>query len=127
MERLDPRAVKRISGPAWDGIRSQFDQINGILLSVAEDIRGNLTTIYVKYAGTTTGDRPYAVVWTKKSTELVVGFALPDSIVCPLLCPAPTGYKYAGLTKYLIVRPGDTVPPEIHGWARQAYENARQQ
>lgn len=127
MERLDSRAVERISGPAWEGIRPQFNQIAEAILSVAEDTKGELTTIYIKYSGPSTRNRPYAVVWVKKSTELVVGFSLPSVTASPLLQAAPAGCKYAGLTKYFVIRPGDSVPPDVTDWARQAYENAKQQ
>ena len=122
MERLDPRAVERISGPAWEPILPQFTEISNSLLTVSQDTTGELTTIYIKYSGPSTQGRPYAVVWVKKSTELVVGFALPESFDSELLGPAPHRCKYAGLTKYLVIRPGDTLPSDIGTWARQAYE-----
>lgn len=122
MERLDSRASERISGLSWDPIRAQFTEINEALLDVSEETKGELTTIYIKYSGLSTQGRPYAVVWVKKSTELVVGFAIPEEVEPPLLTSAPQGCRYAGLTKYLVVRPGDTVPSDIRTWAQQAYE-----
>ena len=126
MERLDPRAFDRISGPSWEPIRPQFTEINDALLQVSEDTKGDLTTIYIKYSGPSTQGRPYAVVWVKKSTELVVGFALPKTVDSPLLRSAPHGCRYAGLTQYLVIRPGDTLPSELATWVQQAYETAKQ-
>ncbi|MEI8374626.1 MAG: hypothetical protein WCJ35_17510 [Planctomycetota bacterium] len=127
MERLDPKATDRVSGPAWEPIRPQFNEINDALLQVSKDTKGDLTTIYIKYSGPSTQGRPYAVVWVKKSTELVVGFSLPETVVSPLLVSAPPKHKYAGLTKYLIIHPGDTLPSELATWVQEAYDTAKQQ
>ena len=126
MERLDPRATERISGPSWEAMRPKFAEINEALLSVSSDAQGELTTIYVKYTAPSTGGRPYAVVWLKKSTELVVGFSLPDSVTSPRLTPPPRAYRYSGLTKYLILSPDDPLPAELATWAAQAYQHVLQ-
>ncbi|MGO9108620.1 MAG: hypothetical protein ACLP9L_05245, partial [Thermoguttaceae bacterium] len=69
--------------------------------------------------------QPYAVLWVKKSTELVLGLALPDSTTATEFQSAPKGCKYAGLTKYLVIKPEDQVPSDIQYWAREAYENLK--
>ena len=122
MERLDERAVERISGPSWDAIREHFERLHTELIAVSPTARGELTTIYVKYISDDTAGRPYAVVWIKKSTELVIGLSLPDDARTNLLSDAPRGCKYAGLTAYLVVRPSDELPAEIGDWVRRAYQ-----
>jgi hypothetical protein len=125
MERLDPRAEKRISGPAWLGLRAQFEQISEALLSVTPSDRGELTTIYVKFVADEIGNQPYGVVWLKKSSDLVIGLALPEGYKSTALGPPPPGCKYAGLTSFLRITPKDTVPPQIAQWALDAYEHGR--
>ncbi len=128
IERLSNVAVERVSGPAWESLRQPFLDMSESLLGVAPESVAVLTTIYVKYQLT---DSPssdvFAVVWLKNSKQLVVGLTLPQEVESPLLGAAPTGMKYKGLTKYLIVKPGDTLPPELSSWAKAAYENALSQ
>ena len=125
MSSLDPRAIERISGRAWVGLRPLFTRINEALLSVSEDAHGELTTIYIKYTTPDTGSQPYGVVWVKKASELVLGLALPDSITSTLFQIAPPGCKYAGLTKFVVIKPGDEIPDDIAHWIEQAYQNMK--
>ena len=74
--RMDPRALERVSGPSWRKMRPLFDQVSGLLLSVSATARGELTTIYVKFLDQETGPQPYAVLWIKKASEMVLGLAL---------------------------------------------------
>lgn len=124
MERLDPRAIERISGPAWSRLRLQFEQIHQALIDVAATVHGTLTTIYVKY---TDDDRcrsePFAVLWTKTSKQLVLGLALPETFNADLLGAAPPRHSYAGLTRYLVIAEGETIPVELAEWGRAAYEH----
>jgi hypothetical protein len=113
--------VKRISGPAWAGLRRQFGEVNDSLLSVSASARGELTTIYIKYLSDETNKQPYSVVWLKKSTEIVVGLALPEGYESPALMPPLPGYKYARLTAFLMITPQDDIPPLLTEWARDAY------
>src|SRR5262245_42829514 len=122
-ERLDPKAVERISGEAWQSMRPLFDRLNDELLSVSPTVTGVLTTIYIKYASPETSAQPYAVVWVKKSTEIVVGLSLPSDFGADGLVEVPHGYKYAGLTKYLVLRKGAELPPSFGDWVRQAYSH----
>ena len=125
MERLDSRTIQRVSGPAWNAIRSLFERVSDTLLSVCPSATGELTTIYVKYGSAETGGRPYAVVWVRKSTELTVGLALPDGFTSPDLKPAPSRYKYAGLTGYFQLTPDNEPPASLEQWAKLAFENLK--
>ena len=125
MERLDSRARKKISGPAWHKLRPLFDEINKALLTVSPSARGKLMTIYVKYVSDETGSQPYAVLWLKKSSQLVLGLALPQSYHATFLAPTPPGYNYAGLTAFLTVTVDTPVPEELTQWVQDAYDNVR--
>ena len=122
MERLDKRALERIDGPAWDGLRSQFEAIHNMLISVSESVTGVLTTIYVKYATSPTA-KPFAVLWIKNSKQLALGLALPEHYGHPLLVATPSGHAYSGLNKFVVVANGDAVPPEMAEVIRAAYEH----
>ena len=126
MEQLDPRVFKRMSGPSWNGLRNQFDRISDALLAVSPYARGELTTIYVKYAADETKNQPYGVVWLKKSTELIVGLALPEGYEAPGTEPPLPGYKYAKLTAFLRITPQDAVPGQISQWALDAYQHVKE-
>lgn len=122
-DRLDQRARERIGGPAWDAIRSVISTVHSALVSPSGTSLGELTTIYVKYLDPAVGASPYAVMWIKKSSSLVVGLALPTTATSPLFVSAPAGCKYAGLTKYLCFSAGDAVPSQLPSWAFEAYQN----
>lgn len=125
MERLDTRAVDRISGPAWEALRPTFNFIHSALVSVSPTVRGDLTTIYIKYTAPETGNSPFAVIWVKKSSELVVGLAFPRDDVPPEFTGPPAGCMYAGLTGYLKLTPQSSVPTSIAEWARVAFQFVR--
>lgn len=125
MERLDERAVDRISGPAWVSLRPQFEAIHAALIGIAPDVSGVLTTIYIKYSSPPLGHKPFAVVWVKKASEIVVGLALPVDSVPEALSAPPTGFKYAGLTGYFKVTVDDAVPGDLSQWAECAYEHTK--
>lgn len=122
IERLDPRAIKKISGPAWDTLRPAFAMLNDRLLGVSDDVNGELTTIYIKYRGETTHNQPFGVVWVKKASQLVVGLSLPESFEHERFVPTPKGCTYAGLTKFLIVDANLGVPDEFDDWAKAAHK-----
>jgi hypothetical protein len=122
-ERLDPRVVEKVSGPAWESMRPVFDRISAALLAVSPTATGALTTIYVKYSAPETKGQPYAVVWIKKATEIVVGLALPDDCDSEFFVDAPRGCKYSGLTKYLVLRDNTKVPEPFSEWAQLAYSH----
>ncbi len=123
-ERLSPDAVKRVSGASWEALRSLFFEVSDTLLNVNTDSVGVLTTIYVKYQTSPNPSSPvFAVAWLKPSTQLVLGLALPGHVESRLLEPAPKGMTYKGLTKYLVLKPGDSMPSALSEWAATAYEN----
>ncbi len=126
IERLDSKAVKKISGPSWDSIRDLFATINDKLLSVSENVSGELTTIYIKYSSTDTAGLPFSVVWIKKASEIVVGLSLPDHVVSSRLVGPPKGCKYAGLTKFFVVDELNSPPEELEQWANEAYQFRKQ-
>lgn len=104
-------------------MREPFEWIHSRLVAASPTARGELTTIYVKYASDETAGRPFAVVWIKKSSELVVGLSLPENIRPGWCGEAPRGYKYSGLTGYLTVHVGDTFPEDFESFVRLAYNN----
>src|SRR5271166_7145826 len=93
-DRMDPRALVRVSGPSWRKMRPLFDQVSGLLLSVSATARGELTTIYVKFLDQETRPQPYAVLWIKKAREMVLGLSIPDEATPPYFVQAPPGYGY---------------------------------
>lgn len=120
-KRLDPRAVERTSGPAWQPLYSLFLQLSEVLLDAHPEATSALTTIYVKFeTESPEGRRPFAVVWLKRSSELAVGLALPHAVSHARLIDPPAGMKYPLLTRFLILRPGDSLPPELAEWSRLA-------
>jgi hypothetical protein len=123
LEQLDQRANERISGPAWDELRPIITAVHSALVSPSSTASGELTTIYVKYTNAAAGANPYAVMWIKKSSSLVLGLALPATHSSPLFMAAPTGCKYAGLTKYLTFTTGDIIPPDLSSWVEAAYRS----
>ena len=82
------------------------------------------TTIYLKFCGGTMRTEVYAVVWLKTSKQLVIGLSLPETVESPRLSPPPHGMKYKGLTKYLTLSAGDTLPDSFADWAKLAFEAA---
>src|SRR5262245_55173257 len=82
-ERLDPRALKRVSGHSWQRMRPLFEQVSNTILSLSPTANGKLTTIYVKFVSQETGIHPFAVLWIKKASEMVLGLALPERETSP--------------------------------------------
>jgi hypothetical protein len=125
MAQLDEKAIRKISGPAWSGLRPLVLAASERLLAAADGGTSELTTVYVKFsASTRPGAEVYAVVWIKTSKQLTIGLALPAGIYHDPLQDAPPGFRYKGLTKYLILHPGDELPAAFDIWAKQAYANA---
>ena len=126
--RLSSDAVQRVSGRAWDELRPLFLQVSDTLLGVSATAVGVLTTIYVKYQLEDSPTSPvFAVVWLKKSSQLVVGLAVPDEIHSPCLVEAPKGMTYRGLSRYLALQAGCALPADFRAWAEQAHANVAQQ
>ncbi len=126
--RLSSAAVQRVSGRAWDELRPLFLEVSDALLGVSTKAVGVLTTIYVKYQLEDSSTSPvFSVVWLKKSSQLVVGLAVPGEIHSPHLVEAPKGMTYRGLSRYLVLQAGCTLPEEFRSWAVRAHANVAQQ
>ena len=122
MGELSTRAKEKVSGPAWDVLRPQFDDIQATLLSVDPSTYADLTTIYIKFTLTNDPTSPvYAVMWVKSAKRLVVGLALPEQDLPDELGPAPPRMTYKGLTGYFAVEPDDAVPTALGNWAEHAF------
>jgi hypothetical protein len=124
LDRLDDKAIQKVSGPSWARLKESFLEISRRLLSAAPDTTAELTTIYVKYCTTQTRTEVFAVAWLRTSKEIVVGMSLPESIEHARLGNARPGMNYKGLTKYFGVTVDNPVPDELEEWARLAYETA---
>lgn len=124
IERLDSRAIDRVSGPSWEPLRSVFLDVSRIFLGVAPEAQSQLTTIYVKFSTGSDGTNVFAVVWLRSSKEIVIGFSIPTDFHASQLGDAPPKTKYKGLTRYLSLNPGQPIPLELGEWARLAYTNA---
>lgn len=123
LERLDTRAVERVRGEAWDKIRRQLNSVHDALISVSPCAAGELTTIYIKYATPETGPQPFAVLWVKKSTELVLGLTLPADFASETVPFFSSSLKYTGLTRFLRFTPADEIPDSLKDLATAAYRN----
>lgn len=124
IERLDEKAVQRVSGPTWGSLREDFFKISRKLLSVSPHAASQLTTIYVKFCTTSAMSQVYAVVWIKTSKSIVVGMSLPEDFEDSDLGPPPKGHSYKGLTKYFSVTADKGVPDSLLRWTRLAFETA---
>ena len=125
LDHLDERANLRIAGPSWGKIRPQLESIHKAIVSVSPSAWGELTTIYVKYGTEETGPQPYAVLWVKKSTELVLGLAMPSEYDLGEIATVTSNLKYAGLTAYLRFDQEAEVPQSLAQWAQTAYAHVR--
>src|SRR5262245_51446987 len=124
MGTLETRAMERVSGPAWDGLRDKFLAISHHLLAASPESFAELTTIYVKFTITKEPTSPVsAAIWLKNSKSLTVGLALPDEFQHALLRPPPQEMKYKGLTSYFTITPEDDVPEELQAWSMLTYRN----
>jgi len=125
IDRLDEKAIQKVSGPTWDTHREDFFEISRKLLSVSPDSCSQLTTIYVKFCTTSAMNQVYAVVWIKTASKIVVGLSLPEDVNDDRLGPPPKGHTYKGLTKFFTVTHEDGIPRSLREWATQAYKTAR--
>ena len=122
MGQLGSRAIDRISGRAWEGLREKFLTISHHILGVSPDTFAELTTIYVKFTLTSQNTSPvYAAVWLKNSRSLTCGFSLPEDFNDAALGPPPEGMKYKGLTRYFTITPEDEIPAKCGEWSEIAY------
>ena len=125
MGELSQRIIAKVSGPAWEPLRSQLVQIGRLLLAVSRDADSELLTIYVKFKINGDPNSPvYAAAWLRDSNRLIVGLALPEEYEGEGLEPALPGTVYKGLNKYFVVERGGAVPKGLAAWAGLAYQNA---
>ncbi|MFZ2874283.1 MAG: hypothetical protein WAZ94_07345 [Phycisphaerales bacterium] len=124
VERLDPRAAAKISGAAWTRLRPLFLQVHHDLVACGAEVKSELTTIYVKYTRSSDErNAPFAVVWIKKSTELIVGVSAPaDAVGSPWSSQLP-GLQYAGLTAFLKVSDPSALPSDFRVIVQAAFDN----
>ena len=120
---FDDKATARLSGRAWDAIRPKLAAINGALLSVSPTAKGELITIYIKYMTAETGQQPFAVLWVKTASEIVLGLALPPDFPTPNVETPQKKISYKGLTKFFRLGVGHEVPDKLCVWAEAAYRN----
>ncbi|HEY4312279.1 MAG TPA: hypothetical protein VGN12_22715 [Pirellulales bacterium] len=120
---LDMRAINRVSGPAWKAIKPHFDVVNAALLGVSPTSQGELTRIYIKYTTAETGSQPFAVMWVRSSSELVIGLALPPDFPVGQIRAPLRPIAYSGLTTYFCLSAVDSLPAGIETWSAAAYAN----
>lgn len=80
-----------------------------------------MTTIYVKFLDQETRPQPYAVLWIKKASEMVLGLALPNGDTPPYFTLPPHGYRYEGPTRHVTIHEGDEIAPDLGDWVHVAY------
>jgi hypothetical protein len=125
MTDLPQHALALVSGPAWEPLRSQFIEIGQSLSAAAAEARCDSLGKYVKFTiDASPGSPTYAAIWLKSSAKLVVGLALPETYKADEFGPPLLGTTYKGLTKYLTVERGGSVPERLAEWGRLAYCNA---
>ena len=124
MGKLPQYVIAKVSGLAWEPLRGQFMEIGRLLMDVSSDTNCEWFGCYVRFtASIVPKSQPYAAVWLKTNTRLIVGLALPEIYEAEELGPAPPGTVYKGLTKYLTVESGGVVPERFADWVRMAYQN----
>ena len=80
----------------------------------------------MKYLSEETRNTPFAVIWLRRSSELTIGLALPDEEASTAFVEMPTGCKYAGLTRYLVLTADSSVPEQFDEWAAMAFRYVSQ-
>lgn len=119
---IDPRAIERVSGPAWDPSRKTILTAFEKLLSVAAGTASELTTIYVKFKISDSPASPvYAVAWIKTAKKFVIGFRHPVGYSHDAFVAAPKGMIYSGLNNYLDIDLETALPEQITEWALTAH------
>ena len=121
--RMDPRAVKRLSGPSWEKVRPQLEELHAAIIGFSPTVRADLVTTYVKYTSDETGPQPFAVLWVASSAAMVLGLALPDTISIPPEAAPSRKLMYKGLTGFFRFGPDEGMAPELPVWAAAAYRN----
>lgn len=116
MGGLTQRVHDKLNSTHWRSLQELFVQVSEVLLSISPDAQGDLTGTYVKF--TSAPSRPaYAAVWPKLTSpkRLVADLALPDDFAVEGLGPAPERMFYPGLTKFLVINEGQSIPEQLSG------------
>jgi hypothetical protein len=127
MGMLSQRVHDHVDALHWRRIWHLFVSVAEILLEFSPDARGELAGRYVKF---TTGSQPtsrvYAAVWPKPSPprRLIVGLALPEEFEAESLGPPPEPIFYRGITRFLVILEGRSIPEGLSRWAKEAYDHA---
>ena len=124
---LTQRTHDKIDSAMWRSIRDLFMQVSKVILAISSDAHGDLAGSYIKFAtGPASTSPTYAAVWPRMSApkRLIVGLALPEDFEEEPLGPPPERIFYKGLTKFLVIEEGQTIPEGLAGWATRAYEEA---
>lgn len=122
-ERLDPRAVAKVAGGGYAETREIFRAMHEAAIAMSPTVSGTMTTIYIKYVDPEVSPQPFAVLWIKKSTEMIMAFSHPDDYSAVGLLQAERPYKYADLNTLLTVSAGHKVPDQLGEWMRDAYQH----
>lgn len=123
IEQLDPRALQKLSTPSWAMLLPSFEVIHLALISVSATSIAELTTIYIKYVDPSKSQKPYAVVWIKRPSEIVLGLSLPPESISERLTLAPSGFVYSGLTGYVRIASALDLPVDLDALAKQAHSH----
>ena len=120
---IDPKAINRIKGESWGGLRPLFIEVSNSLLEVNDGIQNELTTIYVKFFKIVDGNQViFAVVWIKTSKQMVIGLSLPENIKCDSFVKTPKGCIYKGLTKHLVIESDGIIPSNFKMLCKKAFD-----
>ena len=125
---LTQRVHDKLSTPRWKSLRELIIQMAEAILEVSPDAQGDWAGSYIKFAtGPTPTSSTYAAVWPKVSLpkRLIVGLTLPEDFEGAGLGPSPERIFYQGLTKFLVIEEGQTVPEKLSTWAELAYDAAQ--
>lgn len=119
---IDPKAIDRISGPAWVKVRKKIESAFEIVLRVANGSASELTTIYVKFkVGSDPASLVYAVAWIKTAKLFVIGFRHPEGYLNESFSSAPKGMTYSGLNHYVTIDCTAELPANLVDWAIVAH------
>ncbi|MCX7428983.1 MAG: hypothetical protein NTW96_25575 [Planctomycetia bacterium] len=113
MGLLTQRVHDRLDASQWKCVRDFFLPVAEIILGASPDARGVLAGNYVKFATGLDPTRPaYAAAWPRVSLpkRLIVGLALPEDFEAEPLGPCPERIFYRGLTKFLVLPEGQSIP-----------------
>ena len=124
---LTQRVYDKLIASQWTPFRDLLVRVSEVILGVSPDSQGEWTGNYVKFTTSSDPMSPvYSVVWPKASEprRLIVGLTLPADFQAESLGPPPEPIFYRGLTKFLVIEEGQSIPEELSEWVKRAYEQA---